>query len=575
MVALNAEQWVVWQGAFSVKHLRIFWLLALLPLLVGGCFSSSSEPSQPFTVTISIPTSNAQQTPATTAPVNAIILEFSEPIDARTVDGNVLLQVVKAGLTLVLPENPLEIVVDGQAPYRVIIRTKNGGKLPSGQLYQITVRTGLLAASGRAMAQDIVRFFATDYDFAMGAIPELSDTRSVIVVISDIHLGDARSINEGYGWFIRNRNKLIGFLNLIRQKSYVKELVIAGDLFDEWVAPMDHEPLDNTDESGFVDLIAAANIPVIDAINGIIQDGLIKVTYVPGNHDMLVQSADIQRIFPGIQEARDAQGLGAYAPDGHPEIVIEHGHRYDFFNGPDMISNRDITQTDSILPPGFFVTKIATTSDMEHNRSSFYRQDLTDAQANEAGSYYLPYWAAWELIMSQKPVNESWDDKIIKTGIDGYTAEYAINDLIPQYKSSGGPLDVNLYKGIVDNWNQREVGNQVPVSIPAEVAIAAGAFNPAMDAQSSVQYFLNTQSDKRIVVFGHTHHVELLSVSNHQGLGSIYANSGAWVDNANPFCTFVAIFPQINNGAVTTTVTTYQYVDDNNIVKIKSGVIVD
>jgi UDP-2,3-diacylglucosamine pyrophosphatase LpxH len=107
------------------------------------------------------------------------------------------------------------------------------------------------------------------------------------------------------------------------------------------------------------------------------------------------------------------------------------------------------------------------------------------------------------------------------------------------------------------------------------VAIAAGAFNPVLDAQSTFQYFMNTESNKRIVVFGHTHHAELLSILNHQDLWSIYANSGAWVDNADPSCTFVSIFPQQDNGAVTTTVTVYQYIDDNNIVKIKSAAIVN
>jgi len=37
-----------------------------------------------------------------------------------------------------------------------------------------------------------------------------------------------------------------------------------------------------------------------------------------------------------------------------PEIVIEHKHRYNFSVALDPISNRSITQSDSILPPGYF-----------------------------------------------------------------------------------------------------------------------------------------------------------------------------------------------------------------------------
>jgi UDP-2,3-diacylglucosamine pyrophosphatase LpxH len=349
--------------------------------------------------------------------------------------------------------------------------------------------------------------------------------------------------------------------------------VIAGDLLDEWVAPVDYNTFDGATQSGFADAIAAANRPVIDAFNGIIQEGNIKVTYVPGNHDMLAEAIDIERIFPGISQTRDVKGLGAYAPSDRPELVIEHGHRYDFFNAPDPISNRSITGTASILPPGFFVSKIAATSDLEKKRASYYRDSLNRGYTTRESDHYFSYWAAWRLIMTQKPVKESWDEKMIVTAADGYTGIYSIYDLIPHHESGGDPLDVTLYKRIMDTWNQRQAVNKVSVPIPAETAIAAGALNPLLDEQSITQYFWNTSSSKRIVVFGHTHHADLFTILNHKGQGSIYANSGTWVDNNDLSCTFVAIFPKKDNGATTDTVTVYQYVDEDTIPKIKSAAI--
>jgi UDP-2,3-diacylglucosamine pyrophosphatase LpxH len=108
-----------------------------------------------------------------------------------------------------------------------------------------------------------------------------------------------------------------------------------------------------------------------------------------------------------------------------------------------------------------------------------------------------------------------------------------------------------------------------------DIAIAAGAINPILDAQSEVQYFLNIISDKRIVIFGHTHHADMFSTLNHQFRRSIYANTGTWVDNGKPSCTFVAIIPQKDDNAVTDTVTLYQYIDDTNLKKLKSAVIAD
>jgi UDP-2,3-diacylglucosamine pyrophosphatase LpxH len=544
----------------------------LLPLLLWGCSSSSSNPT-PLTVTTSIQTSEEQEPLSTIDPPQEIFLEFSQPLNRDTIDENVSLQVVKTGGVLASVDPPVEVVSDDQKPNRVIIRTRDGSKLLAGEEYRLAVASGIRSLGGATIAQDYVRYFATDYDLSLHFAGAREENRTITIVISDVHLGDQRSIDKKYGWFNKNSVTLVNFLNHLRERPDVKELVIAGDLFDEWVAPVEYDTFGGATQSRFVDAIAAANIPVIDAFNGIIQEGNITVTYVPGNHDMLAESSDVQRIFPGISQARDVQGLGAYAPSDRPELVVEHGHRYDFFNAPDPISNRSITGTASILPPGFFVSKIATTSDLERGQASFYRDRLNRGYTTQESDNYFSYWAAWRLIMTQKPVKETWDKKMIVTAIDGYTGIYSIYDLIPHHEPGGDPLDVTLYKGITDTWNQRQASNKVSIPIAAEVAIAAGALNPLLDEQSITQYFWNTSSSKRIVVFGHTHHADLFSILNHKGQWSIYANSGTWVDNGNFSCTFVAIFPKKENSATTNTVTVYQYVDDQNIQKIKSAAI--
>lgn len=560
-----------------MKKLPLLLICASI-LLILGCSSSSSSHSQQLTIKTSIETSDSADHPSAVDPTNTIILEFSEPLDMNTIEGNISLHTVKADGLLVSAYPPIEIISSSQEPSLIVIKTEDGENYLSGEEYKLMVSMGIQSLYGNTLRQDFVGYFATDYklDYGVDNIPELGNDRLMIIIISDIHMGDQRSITGGYGWFIKNKTKLENFLHLVRHMPNVRELVIAGDLFDEWVAPMDSDTFDGVSQSEYVDMIAGANKHVVDAINNIIRDGNIAVTYIPGNHDMLVESADVQRNFPGIFEARDnVKGLGAYTPLDHPEIIIEHGHRYDFFNAPDPISNRSITGTDSIIPPGFFVTKIATTSDLETGKSAFYRDQLTDDAGDQYQSYYLSYWAAWELIMAKKPVKENWDDKIIKTEIDGYTENYAINDLIPYYQSTNGPLEVNLYKGIEDTWYDRQSKNIVSVPISVDIAIAAGAINPILDAQSEVQYFLNIPSDKRIVIFGHTHHADIFSTLNHQFRRSIYANTGTWVDNGKPSCTFVAIVPKKNADAVTDTITLYQYIDDTNLKKIKSAVIAD
>ena len=57
--------------------------------------------------------------------------------------------------------------------------------------------------------------------------------RNQIVVISDIHLG----ADLAYAECNKNLPNLEEFLNRVRFSSNVKELVIAGDLLDQWFVP--------------------------------------------------------------------------------------------------------------------------------------------------------------------------------------------------------------------------------------------------------------------------------------------------------------------------------------------------
>jgi UDP-2,3-diacylglucosamine pyrophosphatase LpxH len=414
-------------------------------------------------------------------------------------------------------------------------------------------------------------------DTILGAVNGTAE-KNLVVVISDLHLGDQRSIDGGYGWFIKNEALLTAFLQSLVTRPAVKELVIAGDMFDEWVAPMEYDALNNygadqAGESKFVDSIAAAHPDVIHALNSIIASGM-KVTYIPGNHDMLVTAADIDRIFPGIQQRRDAAGLGAYSPDGLPEVIIEHSHRYDFFNAPDMISNRIPTSPENyttnpgaLIPPGFFVSKIAASNGFQY--PGLGQPDL--ASNYQAGPFL--YWTAWQLILAKIHVTQDRNAKIIKTGIDGYTGTYAINDLVPQVRflTIQQPL---LYQYIEDNWKNRQAQNLVNVPINVLSGLLVGSLNEWCNLQSSTQYFLHDTS-KRIVVFGHTHEATMSSALNTKLEKCLYANSGTWIDKGDPDCTCVVINPAPqSDGTLKESVSVYQYTESQTLKELYTDSII-
>ncbi|MDP4175042.1 MAG: metallophosphoesterase [Bacteroidota bacterium] len=386
-----------------------------------------------------------------------------------------------------------------------------------------------------------------------------SNKRDMIVVISDLHLG----ANLAYAEINKNLAPLENLLSKVRASKNVKELVIAGDLIDEWFVPANLDTYNGKGQSDYVQRIAATNKGVLDAFNRIIQDGNILVTYVPGNHDLTITAANIASILPGINQARDnVQGLGAYSPAGHPEMIIEHGHRYNFFCAPDPISNKDIAPG-SIMPPGYFFTRIAALHVAQGCKTpgDSILAAVPNASGGDSQNLLYAYWKVWEWTLKTFPITNKFSDKIITTNIDGFTQSLSVNDLVPYQNAAGGVIDVKMYKGIQDNWDERQKINKVAVNIPAAHAIQYAADPTDTDNQAFVQYFTNPNSDKRLVVFGHSHIAKIIPTNNFKGQKSIYANTGAWIDR-NPGGTttnFVVITPQSTGGSSQTLVKLYNY----------------
>lgn len=378
----------------------------------------------------------------------------------------------------------------------------------------------------------------------LGPLNSGGGDRTQIVVISDTHLGADLAYSENN----ENRQLLADFLDQVRISRTVKELVIAGDLLDEWFVPATTETFAGGDQADFVGRIATVNRDVIAALARILREGGIRVTYVPGNHDLDITAENIAGILPGIRQARDdVQGLGAYSPEGLPGIVIEHGHRYNFFCAPDPFSNSSIAPG-SILPPGYFFTRIAALHVVQQcatpGDSILTVTPNTGGGASQALAY--AYWSAWKALLLYMPVEDRFDERIIMTGLGGFDRAYAINDVLPWQATPGGFIDMNLYRGVMDTWDQRQAINHVAVPIPVMQALADILSPAGTDIQATTQYFANPASDARIVVFGHTHDAKLITTVNHAGLKSIYANSGAWIDHSPGRTTlnFVVITPQ-------------------------------
>ncbi len=385
--------------------------------------------------------------------------------------------------------------------------------------------------------------------------------RDLVVVISDLHLGADLS----YAELNDNRKPLETFLEKVRASENIKELIIAGDLVDEWFVPATTDTYQGKDQASFVKRIATTNKEIFAAFNRIIQEKKIKVTYVPGNHDLTVTAQQIENILPGVIQARDnVQGLGTYSPADLPQIAIEHGHRYNLFCAPDPISNQSVAPG-TIMPPGYFFTRIAALHVQQNCKTTnnIIPTVIPNSSGDESQNLLYGYWQNWQYTLNSFPITNKFDEKIIKTNVDGFTGDFAINDLLPFQSIPGGTIDVNLYKGIQDTWEERQKINHVAVDIPTDHAIKYVADPNESDNQAAIQYFTNPDSNKRIVIFGHTHVSKMIASKNSAGNKTIYANSGTWIDHNpdNTTMNFVVISPQSGKSSSQTMVKLYNFQD--------------
>ena len=404
---------------------------------------------------------------------------------------------------------------------------------------------------------------------------ELVDSvlRNKIVVISDLHLGNDLAYSEN----VKHLNRLNQFLNEVRASSTIKELVIAGDMFDEWYIPSRINTYENKSQTDFILKTVTANKAIFDVLNGIITDKKIKVTYIPGNHDMGFTPASIDLAMPGVNQARDKErnGLGTYHPDNYPEIAIEHGHRYDFFSDL-TLDGADPNVKGTTFAPGYFFARIAANSFVNpiaiENRTRVPEVKLINKNDSEQ-VYKYAYYTLWKQVLdSVIYVNDNFDDKIITTNVDNFTKAYSINDILP-YNDANGNIQMKMYNGLFtqDAWNTRMIANGVHVATNVKAAIIGSLKTQYIDDQSFVQYFNlpNEPHRVRVVVFGHTHIPKIMDGKNNFGTYCVYANTGTWEDkktrNKNDIIeqdainmNFVVITPQKTNHRILN-VKLYQY----------------
>jgi len=359
-------------------------------------------------------------------------------------------------------------------------------------------------------------------------------------------MGDPRSVALGYCWFSKNAAALDSLLDVVLNSPQVRQLVILGDLFDEWVVPYRISPFDplagiNNSRDYFLAIAnSPTNIDIINKLKAIASSGTIQLIYVPGNHDMLLTQEILQEIIPGVIWQGDSTGLGHYSPLN--EIIMEHGHRYDFFNCPQPLTNPG-----HILPPGYFISRLDAEGLMEQGSHK-----LKEFNAGTGQIEFLTSWtAAVEYLKIHYSLTVAADSANIRMGgIDNYSTPFSFNGVRDMFAGN-----------IEDVWPSTEIRNAVPVTMPVLMAILDGSLDLSLTAAYE---YMQPPVPKlfKIVVFGHTHNPMLKAYPPGKQYKGIYANTGSWVNAElcnKPVRTFLVIKPAEWTGSDLDVVSLFQY----------------
>src|SRR5438876_11374297 len=164
---------------------------------------------------------------------------------------------------------------------------------------------------------------------------------SITLVMSDLHLTDGQSILEGFS--DAQQAALEGLIAATTTegplgRADAVELVINGDGFDFLAIPP-YTPVGTSDVATAVEKlrkIIAAHPPFFETLRRFIDTPGHRVTFITGNHDIELRFAEVQAGICQLICETQNDSRAFFCPTRFyrplPDVYIEHGNHYDFWN---------------------------------------------------------------------------------------------------------------------------------------------------------------------------------------------------------------------------------------------------
>ena len=311
------------------------------------------------------------------------------------------------------------------------------------------------------------------------------------IFISDVHMGandKPKDAAHDYDWLGKKEAATFaGFLNYLESYKDLEEVVLLGDLFDNWVVPIDHTP------PAFQEICAAGkNKPVMDALMNLA--GKVPVMIFPGNHDMGLTEKIVKELFGSkILFGGTAETCSIFRAG---RLRAEHGCAHAMFNAPDPKN-----WPGERLPLGYFISRVSASQKFRTGESRRHYGSYIDELLELLGPQSLSQ-TVFDGICKDAGVGQ--DDKIFMPG--------------------GTPITVcevrDKYRDLYSQWEEQVGKGLAFKAMMAEI----GWLEDAADR-------LCKKGGTNTVIFGHSHNWALDKDVWFTNQPRIYANCGCWCDD--------------------------------------------
>lgn len=304
------------------------------------------------------------------------------------------------------------------------------------------------------------------------------------IFVSDVHIG----MGDSWDWLNTTRKAAFeSFLKDINEnRKDVKEVILLGDIFDNWVCP------NNVPPRTFAQIMnEPRNQGVMNELKALAANKDIKLLYIPGNHDMGIvdELPVLQAKCPGI--CFDS-GKGVFTAG---MITATHGHIYSIFNAPDKSKKYK-------YPIGYYMSRV-----------------LASKAGN--GARDISFWrgviAAKEAIGAKKLHISVFDAMCGEAGLK-------LGDTIDMPNGQKEKIsDIrDTYADIQEEWSNREAVEglaSLDMALCSEIDnFRAVAFNITC----------RRSGGPRVLILGHSHSPYFACEDN----ATVYANTGSWCESS-------------------------------------------